>query len=41
MEGYSQRDIARINGLSKSNLNRQVHEIRAPFPACSNTIPDR
>ena len=29
IEGYSQRDIARITGLSKSRLNRRVLEIRA------------
>ena len=28
VEGYSQRDIARITGLSKSNLNRRVQHIR-------------
>ena len=28
IEGYSQRDIARITGLSKSQLNRRVHDIR-------------
>lgn len=29
IEGVTQRDIARITGLSKSNLNRQVQHIRA------------
>ena len=29
VEGYSQRDIARINGLSKSDLNRRVQHIRS------------
>jgi DNA-directed RNA polymerase specialized sigma24 family protein len=29
IEGRSQRDIARITGLSKSNLNRRVQHIRA------------
>lgn len=29
VEGLSQRDIARITGLSKSNLNRRVQHIRA------------
>lgn len=29
IEGYSQRDIARITGLSKSLLNRRVQEFRA------------
>jgi hypothetical protein len=28
IEGYSQRDIARITGLSKSHLNRRVQHIR-------------
>jgi DNA-directed RNA polymerase specialized sigma24 family protein len=29
IEGLSQRDIARLTGLSKSNLNRRVQHIRA------------
>ncbi|MBA2564403.1 MAG: sigma-70 family RNA polymerase sigma factor [Gemmatimonadetes bacterium] len=29
IEGFPQRDIARITGLSKSNLNRRVQAIRA------------
>jgi DNA-directed RNA polymerase specialized sigma24 family protein len=29
VEGYSQRDIARITGLSKSNLNRRVQHVRS------------
>lgn len=29
IEGLSQRDIARITGLSKSNLNRRVQNIRS------------
>jgi DNA-directed RNA polymerase specialized sigma24 family protein len=29
IEGLSQRDIARITGLSKSNLNRRVQHVRA------------
>jgi len=29
VEGLSQRDIARITGLSKSNLNRRVQHVRA------------
>jgi DNA-directed RNA polymerase specialized sigma24 family protein len=29
IEGFSQRDIARITGLSRSNLNRRVQHIRS------------
>jgi DNA-directed RNA polymerase specialized sigma24 family protein len=29
IDGRTQRDIARITGLSKSNLNRRVQHIRA------------
>lgn len=29
IEGRSQRDIARVTGLSKSNLNRRVQHVRA------------